>query len=332
MRIPLDTCVSYVESKLKDDESFIPLPDWTNLNVKTKKTIILDFSEIYMDDIEGNPSKVETHTGEEIEALKNSFAEGVDLKEFPPAVIFRGNHYDKPYELKYGFGRAEGILLNKQKSWFFTLLEGDDDALEDVQAAENESLPKRINKEVDMKKFLAAKVRQGKIANTEKDIRDKLKKVYPNRPKETVNRVVQQVMEDLNTPHPYILYTSTPKIQQWLDNHSSENYTIEGEYDPKRDMYGVHCKEGYQYRVVIAACERYLKTGKFTYVMGHFSAPTAKKDLKTKRLQFIEEFNRIRIALENCGLITWPIKIEGFFPQDKENENLKVLVKVSDVI
>lgn len=328
MRIPLDTCVSYVEST----PSRVPVPDWTHLNVISKETVILNFDDIYIDDIDGNKAKVETHTGEEIEALKNSFAEGVDLKEFPPAVRFRGFHYDKPYELVYGYGRTEAILLNKQKSWFFTLLDGDDDAMEDVQAAENEQLPKRINKEVDMKKFLAAKVRQGKIGNTEKDIREKLKKVYPNRPKETVNRVVQQVMEDLNTPQPYILYTSTPKIQQWLDNHSSENYVIEGEYDAKRDMYGVHCKEGYQYRVVIAACERYLKTGKFTYVMGHFSAPTAKKDLKTKRKQFIQEFENIRKALENCGLSVWPIVIEGFYPQDKENENLKRLVKVSEVV
>jgi hypothetical protein len=328
MSIPLDTCVSFVES----NSTCVPVPDWTHLNVTSKDTVILDFDQIYIDDIDGNKAKVETHTGEEIEALKNSFAGGVLLKEFPPAVRFRGFHYDKPYELVYGFGRTEAILLNKQKSWFFTLLEGDDDAMEDVQASENEQLPKRINKEVDMKKFLAAKVRQGKIGNTEKDIRDKIKKVYPNRPKETVNRVVQQVMEDLNTPQPYILYTSTPRIQQWLDNHSSENYVIEGEYDAKRDMYGVHCKEGYQYRVVIAASERYLKTGKFTYVMGHFAAPTAKKDLKTKRIQFIQEFENIRKALENCGLTVWPIVIEGFYPQDKENENLKRLVKVSDVI
>lgn len=327
MRIPLDTCVSYVESNL----NLIPVPDWTHLNVISKDTIILNFDEIYIDDIDGNTAKVETHTGEEIETLKNSFAEGVDLKEFPPAVCFRGSHYDKPYVLKYGFGRSEAILLNKQKSWFFTLLEGDDDAMEDVQAAENEQLPKRINKEVDMKKFLTAKVREGKIGNTEKDIRDKFKKVYPNRTKEVVNRVVQQVMEDLNTPQPYILYTSTPRVQQWIDNHSSENYVIEGEYDIKRDMYGVHCKEGYQYRVVIAACERYLKTGKFTYVMVHCGSPTAKKDLKTKRKNFIDDVANIRIALENCGLTVWPIVIEGFFPQDKESENLKRLVKVSDI-
>lgn len=328
MRIPLDTCVSFVEKNINR----VPVPDWSHLNVVSKDTIILDFDKIYIDDLEGNRAKVETHTGEEIETLKNSFAEGVDLKEFPPAVRYRGEHYDKPYELVYGYGRTEAILLNKQNSWFFTLLQGDDDAMEDVQAAENEQLPKRINKEVDMKKFLADKVRKGKIANTEKDIRDKFKKVYPNRSKEVVNRVVQQIMEDLSTPQPYILYTSTPRVEQWLNNHSSENYEVGGEYDAKRSMYGVHIKEGYQYRAVIAACERYKKTGKYTYVIGHFAAPTKKATLNSKRKQFIEEFDNIRKALEHCGLTTWPIKVLGFFPQDKENENLKRLVSVDEII
>jgi hypothetical protein len=323
MRIPLDTCISYVESNL----SLIPIPDWTQANVISKDTIMLNFDDIYIDDIEGNKTKVETHTAEEIETLKNSFAEGVDLKEFPPAVKYRGPQYDKQYELVYGYGRTEGILLNKQRKWFFTLLEGDDDAMEDVQAMENEQLPKRINKEVDMRKFLAAKVKQGKIGNTEKDIREKFRKIYTNRDKTVMNRVIQQVMEELNTPQPYILYTSTPRIQQWLDNHSSEAYCIEGEYDDKRGMAGVHIKEGYQYRAVIAAIQRYYKEGKRTYVIGHFSPPTKKATLESKRKQFVKEFDDIRIALESCGLNTWPIEVMGFLPQDKEKESLKILVK-----
>ena len=328
MRIPLDNCVSYVQSNL----SLIPIPDWTHANVISKDTIILNFDDIYIDDIDGNTTKVESHTAEEIEIIKNSFAEGVDLKEFPPAVRYRGHQYDKPYEAVYGYGRCEGLQLNKQKSWFFTVLEGDDDAIDDVKAMENEQLPKRINKEVDMRKFLADKVKQGKIANNEKDIREKFRKIYTNRDKTVMNRVVQQVMEALNTPQPYILYTSTPRVQQWLDNHSSESYCIEGEYDDKRGMVGVHIKEGYQYRVVIAAIERYYKTGERTYVIGHFSAPTKKATLNSKRKKFIQEFDDIRKALESCGLNIWPIEIMGFLPQDKEKDNLKKLVKVSSVI
>lgn len=332
MRIPLDTCVSYVETKLKDNPSFIPVPDWTHLNVVSVETRVINFNQIYIDDISHNKAKVETHTPEEIETLKNSFAEGVDTKEFPPAVVYRGDEFDKPWALVYGFGRSEALMLNKQKSWYFTVLEGTEDAMEDVQASENEMLPKRINMEVDMRKFLTNKISKGKIANDEKAIREKFRKVYPNRDKSVMNRVVQQVMEALNTPQPYILYTSTPRIQQWLENHSSEEYVIEGEYDTKRQMYGTHIKEGYQYRAVISAIKRYSETGEKTYVIGHFSAPTKKATLNSKRKQFIQEFENIRTAMSSCGLNVWPIEVLGFLPQDKENENLKQLVKVSDII
>ena len=134
-------------------------------------------------------------------------------------------------------------------------------------------------------------------------------------------------MEQTNTPQPFRIFTSTPRIRQWFENHSSEQYSIEGEYDAVRDMYGVHIKEGYQYRVVISAIERYSKTGKFTYVIGHFSAPTKKATLHSKRIKFQLEFDRIKTALESCGLSIWPIVIMGYFPQDKEKENAKVLVK-----
>ena len=40
-----------------------------------------------------------------------------------------------------------------------------------------------------------------------------------------------------------------------------------------------------------------------------------------------QEFTKIRIALESCGLTIWPIVIMGYFPQDKENDNMKELVK-----
>jgi hypothetical protein len=328
MRVALENCVSYVES----NKHQIPIPDWNHANVISEDTIILSFGEIYIDDVTGNKTKEETHSAEEIETLKNSFAEGVDLKEFPPAVRYRGPQYDKPYELVYGFGRCEAILLNKQKKWFFTLLKGDEDAIEDVQAMENEDYPKRLNKEVDMRKFLSEKVHKGKIRNTEKDIRDKFRKIYHNRDKSVMNRVVQQVMEELNTPQPYAIYTSTPRIRQWLENHSSEYYAIEGEYDDDRKMIGVHIKEGYQYRAVIAAIERYAKTGEQTYVIGHFAAPTKKATLNAKRKQFIKEFDDIKKALQSCGLSIWPLKVMGFLPQDKQNENWKYLVKVNDLV
>lgn len=333
MRVPLSTCVDFVRSKLEENPSFIPAPDWTHHDVITKGTKVISFDQIYIDDYTRNSStKVEAHTGNEIEILKNSFAEGVHLSEYPPAVKYRGDNYEKPYELVYGFGRSESLFANQQTEWYFTVLEGTEDALEDVRAEENEQLPKTINKEIDMKHFLTKKIKEGKIKNDEASIRAKFKKVYPNRDKTVMNRVVQQVMEDVNTPQPYYIYTSPARVQQWLDNHSSEEYIIGGDEDKDRDMYGAVVKEGYQYRAIIAAMRRYVDEGKYTYFIGHCATPTSKATLSKKRKQFLKELNDIKYVMEKCGLTTFPIEVMGFLPQFKEKENWKVLVKPEEVL
>ena len=135
------------------DISKIPVPDWEHLDVispSSNATVKLTWDKIYIDDIDGNITKEEPHTSEEIEALRLSFAAKVDEKEFPPAVIYRGKEYAKPWKLVYGYGSCEALRLLNTKGWFFTNLDGTEDALEDVQAQENEMLPKRINEEVDM--------------------------------------------------------------------------------------------------------------------------------------------------------------------------------------
>jgi len=311
------------------DISKVPVPDWNHLDVTSpteNPTIRLEWDQIYQDDITGNVTKEEPHTAAEIEALRLSFAAKVDEKEFPPAVKYRGKEYAKPWQLVYGYGRSEALRLLNTEGWFFTVLEGTEDALEDVQAQENELLPKRVNEEVDMRKFLIKKVNDGAIKKTETAIRAKFEKVYHYRPKEVKNRVVPQVLKELGVQLPYILYTSTPKVQDWIDNHSKEDYVIGGNFDSDRDMYGIVMKEGYQYRAVMNAYQTYKETGKFTSVIFHCGAPTKKATFDKKRKQVMKGFEDIRISLENAGVKVWPIKVLGALPQDRESENLKLLV------
>lgn len=307
------------------DLNKVPVPDWTHLEVKSIGTIKLSWKDIQIDH-ESNASKVEAHTPEEIQALRLSFAEGVSTSEFPPAVIYRGKEYAKPWKLVYGYGRSEALRELQTKEWVFTHLEGNDDSIEDVQASENEGLPKRLNHEVDMRKFLINKVTSGKIDRTESAIRAKFRKVYPNRKKEVENRVVPQVMEELGVPQPYIIYTSTAKVDDWLDSHSKEDYCTGGEFDDKRDMFGVVMKEAYQYRAVLNAIDRYVETGKKTYVIYHCGAPTKTATLQKKREGVIAEFERIKNNLLTLGLKEWPIVIMGGLPQDKEKEDIKSLI------
>ena len=317
------------------DINNIPVPDWSHLDVTSPSnnpTLMLTWDDVMIDD-EGNTTKEEQHTAEEIEALRLSFAAQVDEKEFTPAVKSTGNTEigSKPYQLVYGYGRTEALRMLKTKGWFFTLLEGSEDALEDVQAQENEMLPKRINEEVDMRKFLIQKVITGKLKKTEDAVRAKFKKVYPYRRKETMNRVVPQVLKELGVKLPYILYTSAPKAQNWIDNHSREEYVIGGEYDSERDMYGVLMKEGYQWRVVMNAILNYASTGKKTYVILHCGAPTKKQTFSIKRKKAMDIFSNFRSVLEKSGLKVWPVVVLGALPQDRKNDNMKELVDIGDV-
>lgn len=310
------------------DPQKIPVPDWTHLGVNHVETKKIPWDQIYIDDINNNNAKVETHTSEEIERLRMSFSQGVHTSEFPPAVVYRGKQYAKPYELVYGFGRSEATRSLQTKEWYFTVLEGDEDGIEDVQAAENEGLPKRLNKEVDMRKFLIGKINSGKIERNEDSIRTKFKKVYPGRGKDLMNRVVQQVVQELGIPTPYILYTSPSKAQDWIDNHSREEYVISGEFDNNRKMYGTVMKEGYQYRTIWNAIKNYADNGHKTYVIYHCGAPTKKSSLNQKREQVIENFEDMRRRLEKMGLKEWPIVYMGALPQDRENDDMKKLVQI----
>ena len=307
------------------ESSALASPDWSHLNVKTKSTLKLKWDEIYIND-DLNASKVKEHSSEEIQALKLSFSEKVNIKEYPPAVRYRGGDRE-PWELVYGFGRSEALRLLNTEGWFFTHLEGSDDAIEDVQAQENEKLPKRINEERDMVHFLIQKVNHGHIEKTEKDIRRKFRLVYSFRPSVVRNRVIEKTLAALGVEQPFITYTSTPKIENWIRNHSREEYVINNDYDKDRDLYVVTMKEGYQYRVVSNAFQTYKETKKKTGVIFHCGSPTKKATLYKKRRQVLEGFNEIRGNMESCGLKIWPIEVIGALPQDRETDNIKELVK-----
>ena len=304
------------------DINNVPVPDWSHLDVTSptsNSTVRLKWDEIYIDDITGNITKEEAHTAEEIEALRLSFSAQVDTTQFPPAVKYRGKEYAKPYQLVYGYGRSEALRLLQTEGWFFTLLEGTEDALEDVQAQENEMLPKRVNEEVDMRKFLIQKVTDGKIEKTEEAIRAKFKKVYPYRRKETMNRVVPQVLKELGVKLPYILYTSKSKVEDWISNHSKEEYVIGEKFDHERNMYGVQMKEGYDWRVVMNAMQTFAETGKKTYVICHCGAPTKKQNFTIKRKNIVLRFDHWKSVYTKMGVTTWPIVLMGALPQDRKN-------------
>jgi hypothetical protein len=310
------------------DPNTIAKPNYEHLKgVKVLGNILIDLDKIYYDE-EGNNIRQEGQEPAHIENLKMSFAQGVDPFEFPFGVTKRKGNPDKfTHDLVYGFGRFAAVVDLGVKKYPGTLLECENEsALDDVKVFENEILPKSENKEIDIKSAISKKINKGWIKNDEDTIRNEIKRICPYRKKQSVDRIVQSVISDCKTPQKYQFY-STVKAQQWLNNHSSEEYVI-GEFDKNRDMFGYLVKEGYQYRFVMNAIRNYAKYGKKSYCIVHVGSPSGKSTIQVKRKQFIEELDEITrnfLIVSNNGLIVW--EIMGFLPQNYGIENWKLLIK-----
>lgn len=342
-----------IENFLKTNPEKVAIPDWSHLGVTSVKNVLIPHYMIHVDDITGNGEKVETHESQDIEGLRMSFASGVDTTQPPGAVKFRGSNPEdlalwlagkltntelqlktgmkKPFELVYGYGRQEAQVELSQTSWIYTLLSGTEDQMVDVQAAENEGYPQRLNREPDMRLHLSKKVRNGRIANTEEAITKEFKRIYSRRDSSVRGRVVQAVMVECGTPQPFRTFPSPARIQQWLDNHSSETYVIGGELDKEADTYGVSIGPGYLYRVLAQAARRFRKTGRYTYVIAHVGNPTKKQSIHEKRAKMLEELAELERDFEACGMRDFPIYIKGFLPQIRDGEDVKKLVPVGTV-
>jgi hypothetical protein len=339
-----------IEDFLKVDPNTVATPDWTHLDVITVRNVFIPHHMIDIDDETGNGEKVETHTSQDIESLRMSIASGVDTTQFPGAVKFRGSNPEdlalwlegkltntelqlktgmkKPFKLVYGYGRHEAQVELGQTSWIYSLLSGTEDQIVDVQAAENEGYPQRLNREPDMRLHLSKKVRNGRIANTEEAITKEFKRIYSRRDASTRGRVVQAVMVECGTPQPFRTFPSPARIQQWIDNHSSKTYVIGGELDKESNTYGVSIGPGYLYRVVSQAARRYRKTGRYTYVIAHVGTPTKNQSIHEKRAKMIEELEELEKDFQACGMKDLPVYFMGFLPQIRDEEDVKKLVPV----
>ena len=324
------------------DPKKMPVPNWKHLGVKSIATRKIAFDDIYIvSDTRAstggnNTTRYERHTAAEIEALRLSFGRGVHSQEMPPAVVElspedKAKHHGKHYKLVYGYGRCEAIRLCMANEYFFTVLEGTPDAIEDVAAQENEGWPKVLNKEPDMIKFLQDKIKSGNIKNTESSIRDKFKLVYCGRGKDVETRVVNKVMRVALTPSNHYDYTSPVAIQEWVNYRSKVKYVFDGKFDSNLGRHGVICKEGYLAagKQLVAAVKRYHKTGHKTNIFAYIDNPNNKYSYKEKRKAYLKEFDVLKAAFASCNMDIWPLELYGFLPQDIANEDLTEVIPAS---
>ena len=296
-----------------------PKPDYSHIseNIKVSDAIWIDFKDIHIDDDEGNLARADGQDPSHIEDLKMSFGAGIILNEELGAVKFRGNEYPQPWVLKYGYGRTLAQIELGVKGWAFNPIEGTDTEIEDVQSLENEpKAPKSTNQEKDIIRIKSRQVKQGTLSNKEDIIYANLKRTYPRRKKESLDRIAAGIFEDNNTPVKYAYYTDS-KIKLWRKNHCAEWFATGGQWDRNRQMFGYTSKIGGLYRTFHRSRVKYSDSDSFISYVHAFTGQVSKgSTLEQQRKSIIKEYISLRVT----DALTYGVNVKflsllGFFPQ-----------------
>ena len=147
-------------------ESGIPTPDYSHIidAKQISKPKWIEFSKIDMGDMEGNDARLDGIDPATVQELEQSFAKGIRRNEEIAAVKFRGDEFDKPYILIYGYHRTYAQLNLGVKGFAFNVIDASETQIEDIQSFENEPKPpKRNNKEADIVQIKAKQLKISKI-------------------------------------------------------------------------------------------------------------------------------------------------------------------------
>lgn len=327
--------MNYLDDVQKIDLDLIPRPDYSHLTgVRVVKTIMIKLSDIHVDDVLGNATRLNGTQPKTVEDLKMSFSKGIKTNEAPPAVVVRKGDTLKLFDLVYGFHRYLALMALNVEYYFFTVLEFENESVKkDTQISENEGYAKLENSEIDIKTTMSWKINNGYLKNDESDIRAELVRICTHRKKQSIDRIVQMVVSDCDTPQPYQFYGPS-KVKLWLQNHSSLKYNL-GTFDEARDMYGFLVKEGYQYRFVMNAIRNYATTGKRSYCVVHVGSPGNSSSIEEKRIQFVEHLNEhfdnlcTSMKKNPAEVDIW--EIAGFLPQIVGVDDWKKLIYVDEL-
>ena len=310
----------FLKEAYRDDAilKLFPKPNYSHIseNIKVGDAIWIDFKDIYIDDEEGNFARADGQDQSHVDDLKMSFGAGIILNEELGAVKFRGNEYPKPWVLKYGYGRTFAQMELGVKGWAFNPIEGTDTEIEDVQSFEKEpKAPKSTNQEKDIIRIKSRQVKLGTLSNNEDIIYANLKKTYPRRKTESLNRIAAGIYEDNNTPIKYAYYTDA-KIKLWRDNHCADWFEIVGDWDSKKQEFGFTSKIGGLMRTFHRARVKYAEGGFVSYVNTFTGSVSKGSTLDDQRVSIVNEYIKLRVVDALVyGVNIKFLTLNGFFPQ-----------------
>tara|TARA_B100000780_G_scaffold239750_1_gene181588 strand:+ start:443 stop:1480 length:1038 start_codon:yes stop_codon:yes gene_type:complete len=302
------------------DPTIIPKPDYSNVSssIKVGDPMWCDWDNIWINDRGGNVARdADGGNPAHIADLETSFKNGIRTNEEVGAVKDRGPGFEKRYELKYSYHRADALQNLGQIGHWFNIIEATDNEWLDICSVENEpKAPKLANKEAEIVKIQVKQIEQGILTKNETSIRKRLKQLYPTRPKVSLDRIAQGIFE-LKDIAVRFTYWTKPKIKRWKKENFSGNFEIEGDKDKSRNMFGFTTKIGGVYRTHYRAKMKYAETGIKSYVNCFSGQITKTETLEKQRQSIIDEYVALRIAdykvygKDICFLI-----INGFFPQE----------------
>jgi len=296
-----------------------PKPDYTYIspNIVVHDAIWIKFDDIYIDDDGGNIARADGQGGDgHVEELKFSFSNGVLINEELGAVVRQPEGSPQPYKLLYGYGRTLSQQELGVKGWAFNIIDANQTEQEDVASAENEpKAPKKNNQERDIINIKSKQVKEGRIPNNEDAIYENLKRTYPRRKKESLDRIAAGIYETNATPVKYAYYTES-KIKNWRKNYASVWFEIDGKWDISKQSFGYTSKIGGLYRTEHRARRKYASTGFKSYVNVFAGQVTKGSTLEQQRLSILNEYIQLRVdACMTYGKDVKFFTLNGFFPQ-----------------
>ena len=311
------------------DELNAPQPDFSMVpGVKINKKIIkLKLKDIFVDDKKGNTAREHGTDPEAVETLSKSLSKGWDSTEYLPAVREKSGDDGYKYELIYGFNREEALenLYGDEFEMWFTLIDCNESGLYDIRLIENEGLPKRTNKESDIKYTIIQKIDNGDLKKDVDSIKDYLDRCLFFRSQESKDRIVKMVEEAANLNVSVDQYTES-KAKRWSKNYCKTNYDFGGSL-----VNGKHtflCKQGSAYRTYHRMMRRYLETGNPCQVVFHVGSPTPKKTIIEKRKDTMKEWLAGIDNLKKLGCNTSFMEVAGFLPQVRGKDEYHSLIQV----
>jgi len=294
------------------------------------KPVWIEFSKIRALDEQRGEGRLNPHTPEEIQQLKHSFLNGIQIWQELPAVTYNTDPaFEKfDYNMVFGYGRVEGLLEAGQTGHWFWIVEGTEYQISWIKIIENVRLaPEFKQGEGLIAHHLNNLLAKGVILNSEDKIRAEIKKQMPNISKTSLGRITTTIFETHDTPLRYQTWGKA-KIKKWLEERADQSASFEtgGNFDIKRSRHGYATKNVLD--PLHNALMKYASTGKKSYVVLHVNAPHASGNLYDLRKAQVDTLKKYANAYSKSGMKSNPLEILGFMPQDFEGEDMRFLVDV----